>query len=77
MFELFETKYESIYRTIPSIEFESNKLKVFWKETIATTEKDLLEALCVETYERMFSTEKNFWDQNFSEENNDDKNLNP
>ena len=77
MFELFETKYESIYRTIPSIEFESNKLKVFWKETIATTEKDLLEALCVETYERMFSPEKNFWDQNFSEENNDDKNFNP
>ena len=72
MFELFETKYESIYRTIPSIEFESNKLKV-----LATTEKDLLEALCVETYERMFSTEKNFWDQNFSEENNDDKNFNP
>ena len=41
----------------------SDELKVFWKETIENTEKDLLEALCVGICERMFSIEKKFWDE--------------
>ena len=47
-------------RKKPFIEFESDELKVFWKETIENTEKDLLEALCVGICERMFSIEKSF-----------------
>ena len=46
------------FRKKPFIEFESDELKVFWKETIVNTEKDLQEALCVGICERMFSTEK-------------------
>ena len=42
----------------PFLEFESDDLRVFWKETIVNTEKDLLEALCVGICERMFNIEK-------------------
>ena len=31
----------------PFIEFETEDLKVFWKETLIQSEKDLLEALCI------------------------------
>ena len=34
-------------RKKPFIEFDSDELKVSWKETIENTEKDLFEALCV------------------------------
>ena len=50
-------------RKKPFIEFESDELKVFWKETIENTEKDLLETLCVGICESMFSIEKKFWDE--------------
>ena len=51
-------------------------LKVFWKETIENTEKDLLEALCVGICERMFSIEKKFWDELYQlEKNTDNENL--
>ena len=45
----------------PFIEFESDDLKVFWKETLVKTESDLLEALCVGISERMFKLEERFW----------------
>ena len=63
-------------RKKPFIEFESDELKVFWKETIVNTEKDLQEALCVGICERMLSTEKQFWDEVYQfEKNNDDDNF--
>ena len=63
-------------RKKPFIEFESDELKVFWKETRVNTEKDLQEALCVGICERMFSTEKQFWDEVYQfEKNNDDDNF--
>ena len=48
-------------RKKPFIEFESDELKVFWKETLVQTENDLLEALCVGICERMFKLEEKFW----------------
>ena len=42
----------------PFIEFESEVLIIFWKETLLSAENDLLEALCVEICERMFTLEK-------------------
>ena len=63
-------------RKKPYIEFESDELKVFWKETIINTEKDLLEALCVGICERMFNIEKKFWDELYQlEKNNDNINF--
>ena len=63
-------------RKKPFIEFESNKLKVFWKETLENTEKDLLEALCIGICERMFSIEKKFWYELYQlEKNTDNKNF--
>ena len=59
-------------RKKPFIEFESDELKVFWKETIINTEKDLLEALCVGICERMFNIEKKFWDEVYQLEKNND-----
>ena len=48
-------------RKKPFIEFESDELKVFWKQTTENTKKDLMEALCVGISERMFSIEKSIW----------------
>ena len=59
-------------RKKPFIEFESDELKVFWKETIINTEKDLLEGLCVGICERMFNIEKKFWDELYQLEKNND-----
>ena len=59
-------------RKKPFIEFESDELNVFWKETIINTEKDLLEALCVGICERMFNIEKKFWDELYQLEKNSD-----
>ena len=42
------------------IEFESDDLIIFCKETLLSTENDLLEALFVEICEPMFTLEKNF-----------------
>ena len=36
------------------IEFESDDLIIFWKQTLLSVENDLLEALCVGICERMF-----------------------
>ena len=57
-------------RKKPFKEFESDELKVFWKETIENTEKDLLEALCVGICERMFIIEKKFWNELYQLEKN-------
>ena len=63
-------------RKKPAIEFECDERKVFWKETIVNTEKDLLEALCIGICERMFSIEKTFWDElSQLEKNNDNENF--
>ena len=50
-------------RKKPFIEFESDDLIIFWKETLLSAENDLLEALCVGICERMFTLEKKFWDE--------------
>ena len=50
-------------RKMPFIEFESDDLIVFWKETLLSAENDLLEALCVGICERIFTLEKTFWDE--------------
>ena len=50
-------------RKKPFTEFESDDLKVFWQETLAKTERDLLEALCVGICERMFTLESKFWNE--------------
>ena len=64
-------------RKKPFIELESDELKVFWKETLENTEKDLLEALCVGICERMFSIEKKFWDELYQlEMNTENENFN-
>ena len=47
-------------RKKPFIEFESEDLIIFWKETLLSTENDLLDALFVEICERMFTLEKIF-----------------
>ena len=63
-------------RKKPFIEFESDELKMFWKETIVNTEKDLLEALYVGICERMFSIEKKCWDELYQlKKNNDNENF--
>ena len=45
----------------PFIEFESDDLKVFWRETLTKTENDLLEALCVGICERLFKLKELLW----------------
>ena len=40
---------------------KTEHLKVFWKETILLSEKDLLEALCIGLYYRLNSMEAKFW----------------
>ena len=50
-------------RKMSFIEFESDDLIIFWKETLSSAENDLLEALCVGICERMFTLEKTFWDE--------------
>ena len=50
-------------RKKPSIEFESDDLIIFWKETFLSGENDLLQALCMGICERMFTLEKKFWDE--------------
>ena len=50
-------------RKKPFIDFESDDLIIFWKETLLSAENDLLEALCVGICERMFTLEKKFWDE--------------
>ena len=58
------------------IEFESDELKMFRKETIVNTENDLLEALCVGICERMFNIEKTVWDELYQlEKNNENVNF--
>ena len=63
-------------RKKPFIEFESDELKVFSKDTIENTENNLLEALCVSLCERMFNIEKKFWDELYQlGKNNDNENF--
>ena len=63
-------------RKKPFIEFESDELKVFWKETIVNTENDLLEVLCVGICEGIFNVEKRFLDELYQlEKNNDNINF--
>ena len=50
-------------RKMPFIEFESDNLIIFWKETLLSAKNDLLEALCVRICERIFTLEKKFWDE--------------
>ena len=42
------------------IEFGTSDLKVFWNETIKKIEETLLEALCIEICERLFTIEETF-----------------
>ena len=58
----------------PFIEFETEDLKVFWKETLIQSEKDLLETLCIGVYERLNNIEGKFWAevQQLQENNTDD-----
>ena len=59
-------------RKKPFIEFESVDLKVFWQETLAKTERDLLEVLCVGICERMFQSfgmSYEIWKRNMEEKN--------
>ena len=50
-------------RKKPFIEFESDNLITFWKETLLSAENDLLQALCVGICERMFTLEKKSWEE--------------
>ena len=43
------------------IEFEASDLKVFWNETIRKAEDNLLEALCIVIWERLFTIKEKFW----------------
>ena len=43
------------------IEFETEDLKVFWKETQIQSEKYLLENLCIGRCERLNNIERTFW----------------
>ena len=56
------------------IEFETEELKVFWKETLIQSEKDLLETLCIGICVRLNSIEGRFWSelQQLQENNTDD-----
>ena len=45
----------------PFIEFEGEDLKVFCKETLIQSEKELLETLCIGICERLSNIEGNFW----------------
>ena len=45
------------------IEFESDDLIIFWKETLLSAENNLLEALCVGICDRIFTLKKKFWDE--------------
>ena len=58
----------------PFIEFETEDLKVFWKETLIQSEKDLLETLCNGICERLNNIEGRFWAevQQLQENNTDD-----
>ena len=56
------------------IEFETEDLKLFWKETLVQSEKDLLETLCNGICERLNNIEGRFWAQlqQLHENNTDD-----
>ena len=56
------------------IEFETEDLKVFWKETLIQSEKDLQETLCIGICERLNNIEGRFWAevQQLQESNRDD-----
>ena len=58
----------------PFIEFEMDDLKVFWKETLIQSEKDLLETLPIGICERLNYIERMFWAelQQLQENNTDD-----
>ena len=58
-------------RKKPFTEFESDDLKVFWQETLAKTERDLLEALCVEikVLSQSFGMSYEIWKRNMEEKN--------
>ena len=43
------------------IEFETEDLKVFWKETLIQSEKYLLENLCIGIRQRLNNIEGTFW----------------
>ena len=45
----------------PFIEFETEDLKVLWKEALIQSEKDLLETLCIGICERLTNIEGRFW----------------
>ena len=45
----------------PFIEFEAGDLKIFWHETIKKTKENLLETLCIEICERLFTVKEKFW----------------
>ena len=48
-------------RKKPFLEFETNDLKVFCNETIKKTVENLIEALFIGIYERLFAIEETFW----------------
>ena len=58
----------------PFIDFETEDLKVFWKETLIQSQKDLLETLCIGICERLNNIEGRFWAelQQLQENNTDD-----
>ena len=58
----------------PFIEFETEDLKLFWKETLVQSEKDLLETLGNGICERLNNIEGRFWAQlqQLHENNTDD-----
>ena len=47
----------------PFIEFGSDDLIIFWKETLLSAENNLLEALYVGICQRIFTLEKKYWDE--------------
>ena len=63
----------SISKT-PFTEFETEGLKVFWKETLIQSEKDLLETSCIAICERLNNVEGRFSAklQQLQENNTDD-----
>ena len=45
------------------IEFDSNEMCVFWNQTIASTERDLLETLIIGVVDKMIGFEITFWEK--------------
>ncbi|XP_066911610.1 uncharacterized protein [Clytia hemisphaerica] len=45
------------------IEFDSNEMCVFWNQTIASTERDLLETLIIGIVDKMMGFEITFWEK--------------